>query len=285
MYDKVKAQWTKHEAKLKESLAKATPEEQDAILDTLNWMKTTDMAVVVSQAQNEAADFLEKFQALIDEYNAGSANVEEIYEQLLRLAQSLNDEEQRHVREQLSDEELTVFDILTKPAVNITPKERKAVNKVAQDMLHTLKAKRLVLDWRKRQQSRAAVRLCIEESLDKLPRAYTLSAHRPNELFKLGGGEDKIKLRLCNALPAGGFPCVEGGILNAQCAETPLMRCPCCLSQAGLGVSADKHEITHVQVGEDEAEVGRAKCILAGLWQHIFPGTDSEFVRGTALRV
>ncbi|HOA61015.1 MAG: HsdR family type I site-specific deoxyribonuclease [Verrucomicrobia bacterium] len=123
-------------------------------------------------------DFLQKFQALIDEYNAGSANVEETYEQLLRLAQSLNDEEQRHVREQLSDEELTVFDILTKPAVDITPKERKAVKKVAQDMLHTLKAKRLVLDWRKRQQSRAAVRLCIEESLDKLPRAYTPDLYR-----------------------------------------------------------------------------------------------------------
>ncbi|HRZ55111.1 MAG TPA: DEAD/DEAH box helicase, partial [Candidatus Paceibacterota bacterium] len=60
MYDKVKAQWTKHEATLKESLAKATPEEHDAILDTLNWMKTTDMAVVVSQAQNEAADFKAK---------------------------------------------------------------------------------------------------------------------------------------------------------------------------------------------------------------------------------
>jgi type I restriction enzyme R subunit len=40
-------------------------------------------------------------------------------------------------------------------------------------MLHTLKAKALVLDWRKRQQTRAAVRLCIEEALDKLPPAYT----------------------------------------------------------------------------------------------------------------
>ena len=39
-------------------------------------------------------------------------------------------------------------------------------------MLLTLKAKALVLDWRKRQQTRAAVRLCIEEWLDKLPPVY-----------------------------------------------------------------------------------------------------------------
>jgi type I restriction enzyme R subunit len=31
----------------------------------------------------------------------------------------------------------------------------------------------LVLDWRKRMQSRALVKLCIVETLDQLPRAYT----------------------------------------------------------------------------------------------------------------
>jgi type I restriction enzyme, R subunit len=38
--------------------------------------------------------------------------------------------------------------------------------------LSTLNAEKLVLDWRKRQQSRAAVRLCIEDYLDQLPDAY-----------------------------------------------------------------------------------------------------------------
>ena len=36
-----------------------------------------------------------------------------------------------------------------------------------------LKAERLVLDWRKHQQTRAAVRLDIEMILDKLPEEYT----------------------------------------------------------------------------------------------------------------
>ncbi len=59
MYDKVRAQWTVYEQELKQRLAKA-PEEQAAILDTLNWMRSTDMAVVVSQAQNEVTDFEKK---------------------------------------------------------------------------------------------------------------------------------------------------------------------------------------------------------------------------------
>lgn len=123
-------------------------------------------------------DFLEKFQALIDEYNAGSANVETIFEELLKFAKKLNEEEQRHVREQMTEEELAIFDILTKPRVDITAKEEKQVKKVAKNMLQTLKAKALVLDWRKRQQTRAAVRLCIEEWLDKLPAVYTSAIYQ-----------------------------------------------------------------------------------------------------------
>ncbi|MCX6927160.1 MAG: DUF3387 domain-containing protein, partial [Verrucomicrobia bacterium] len=120
------------------------------------------------------SDFLEMFQALIDEYNAGSANVEANYEGLVKFTQKLNEEEQRHIKEQLTEEELAVFDILTKPRVDITAKEEREVKKVAKDMLQTLKGEKLVLDWRKRQQSRAIVGLCIEEFLDKLPQAYSL---------------------------------------------------------------------------------------------------------------
>ena len=39
--------------------------------------------------------------------------------------------------------------------------------------METLKEEMLVLDWRKRQQSRAAVLVSIEDTLDLLPRIYT----------------------------------------------------------------------------------------------------------------
>jgi len=104
--------------------------------------------------------------------------VEAIYEQLVKFAQKLNDEEQRHIKEKLTEEELAMFDILTKPQVDITAKEVREVKKVAKAMLQSIKAEKLVLDWRKRQQSRAMVRLCIEEFLDKLPPVYTPELYR-----------------------------------------------------------------------------------------------------------
>ena len=148
-----------------------------AEIERLRAAITAKLQAMVAQNRSRV-DFLEKFQRLIDEYNAGSANVEVIYEELLKFAQKLNVEEQRHVREQLSEEELAIFDILMKPRPDITAKEEKQVKKVATDLLHTLKAQKLVLDWRKRQQSRAAVRLCIREFLDKLPQAYTPDLYR-----------------------------------------------------------------------------------------------------------
>jgi len=53
--------------------------------------------------------------------------------------------------------------------MNLTKKDEQQVKNVAREMLQTLKKEKLVLDWRKKQQSRAAVRLCIEEMLDRLP--------------------------------------------------------------------------------------------------------------------
>ena len=47
------------------------------------------------------------------------------------------------------------------------------MKKVARELLEILNAEKLVLDWRSRQQSRAAVRQLTEIELDKLPDPYT----------------------------------------------------------------------------------------------------------------
>ena len=119
-------------------------------------------------------DYLERFQRMIDDYNAGSLNVEEFFRRLMEFAQNLNQEEQRAVGEQLTEEELAVFDLLTKPEMDLTAKERTQVKKTAHELLETLKREKLVIDWRKRQQARAEVRVTIETLLDRgLPEAYT----------------------------------------------------------------------------------------------------------------
>jgi len=121
------------------------------------------------QLNRSRTNLLERFQRIIDDYNAGSLNVEETFQQLLKLTQELHEEEKRGIRENLSEEELALFDILLRREMRLTQKEEQQVKKVARDLLETLKKERLVLDWRKKQQSRAAVRLCIEQAFEGLP--------------------------------------------------------------------------------------------------------------------
>ena len=119
-------------------------------------------------------NLLEEFQRMIDEYNSGSANVEAFFAKLMAFAQRLNDEDKRGVAEQLTEEELAIFDLLTKPDVELSAADERKVKKVAKDLLETLKREKLTLDWRKQQSTRATVRYTIETALDKdLPRTYT----------------------------------------------------------------------------------------------------------------
>ena len=75
------------------------------------------------------------------------------------------------MREHLSEEELTIFDILTRPGPRLSTEEREEVKKVARQLLQRLN-ELLVLGWRQKIQSRAKVRIEIEDTLDALPRAY-----------------------------------------------------------------------------------------------------------------
>ncbi len=125
------------------------------------------------QLNRTRADFAEKFEALIETYNAGSRSIEELFQELLKLSNSLNDEQQRHVRENMSEEELVIFDILTRPAPALSTDERTEVKKVARELLTRLKSL-LVLNWRQKSTARSQLKLTIEDTLDTgLPRAYT----------------------------------------------------------------------------------------------------------------
>ncbi len=118
------------------------------------------------------ADYLEKFEELIADYNAGSQNIDELFEALLKLSRALDEEQVRHVREELSEDELTIFDLLTRPEPELTADERAEVKKVTRQLFERLQSV-LVLDWRKRASSRAQVQEAIADTLDRLPEAYT----------------------------------------------------------------------------------------------------------------
>lgn len=81
-----------------------------------------------------------RFRKLIDEYNAGSKNIEQLFAELIRFAQSRNEEDKRAVSEGLTEEELALFDILTKPDPKLTKAQEAEVKRVVKELLEILKA-------------------------------------------------------------------------------------------------------------------------------------------------
>jgi type I restriction enzyme R subunit len=119
------------------------------------------------------ADFREKFEALIATYNAGSRSVEQIYKDLVQLSLQLSQEQQRHIRENLSEEELAMFDILLQSAPALSDKDRTKVKQSARELVEKFK-QLLVLNWQQKSEARAKLKLLIQDALDiGLPRAYT----------------------------------------------------------------------------------------------------------------
>ena len=118
-------------------------------------------------------DLVERFEKLVEDYNAGTINVEKFFKKLLEFSKALTEEEARSLSEGLTEEQLAVFDLLTRPAPELSEDEKAQVKRVAEELLTILKRDKIVLDWRKEQATRAGVRVAVEETLDRLPEKFT----------------------------------------------------------------------------------------------------------------
>jgi type I restriction enzyme R subunit len=118
-------------------------------------------------------DLVDRFETLVADYNAGSINTEKFFEELLAFSKGLNEEESRALSEDLTEEQLAVFDLLMRPAPPLSDAETAQVKRVSEELLTVLRRDKLVLDWRKQQGTRAAVRVAVEETLDRLPEVFT----------------------------------------------------------------------------------------------------------------
>ena len=119
-------------------------------------------------------DFAQRLQKIIDAYNAGGSSTENYYEDLLKFARDMQAEDERHVREGLTDDELELFDLLKKDGM--TQDETQKVKLAAKSLLHRLleeQPKVLVQDWYRDTQSSKVVRSAVEQVLDtNLPESY-----------------------------------------------------------------------------------------------------------------
>lgn len=123
--------------------------------------------------------FSNRFRNIIDRYNAGGSENEDYYEQLIKLLEDLQREQQRPDLEGLTEAELEMYDLLIRGR-KLTKEEEKKVKLAAKNLYKKLtedKAKLLVVDWYKDEQPKLRVRKAIEYTLNEdLPPSYDKDA-------------------------------------------------------------------------------------------------------------
>ncbi len=120
-------------------------------------------------------DYYERYQAIIDAYNAEQdrATIEKTFMALMKLAEDLDTEQQRYIREGFSsDEELALYDLLFQD--NLSRQEIKQLKEVTVDLYAKIKSKIAELDhWTEKQDTKAAVHNLIRDVLwEELPGSY-----------------------------------------------------------------------------------------------------------------
>ena len=121
-------------------------------------------------------NYYDRYQKIIEDYNNGQnqANIEKTFMDLMNLANSMDQEQQRYVREGFSsDEELSLYDMLF--SENLSKQDIQKIKQVAIDLLAKVKAKIAELDhWTDKQETKAAVDNLIRDTLwNELPASYS----------------------------------------------------------------------------------------------------------------
>ena len=119
--------------------------------------------------------FSQRYRNIVDRYNAGGSENEDYYEQLIKLIEELQQENERANTEGLTEEELEIYDLLA-AGKKLTQKEEQKVKLSARNLFKKLTESRkelLVVDWYKDDQTRETVRSTVAVSLNEdLPDSY-----------------------------------------------------------------------------------------------------------------
>ena len=126
------------------------------------------------QGNKTRIKFSERYKAIIDKYNSGNSSNENYYEDLIGFVDDLKEEDERNIKEGLTEEELELYDLLKKD--NLTKKEEDQVKLSAKKLYEAIMredSETKVVDWYKDDQPRRKVKLRVEKILDDfLPKSY-----------------------------------------------------------------------------------------------------------------
>lgn len=131
-------------------------------------------AVDAARRNPTRAELVERIEQLIDDYNAGSVNIDEYLRRLIELSNTLSEDEQQAARKGMTEEQLAIFDLLTQPDPVLTDEERETVKAGARALLEHLHEV-IVQDWHRKAEVLSDVDSTIRRVLDQsLPAPYTV---------------------------------------------------------------------------------------------------------------
>lgn len=147
---------------------------QNLVLKDLQELIQIRLSGMLSANPNRI-DYMQRYQEIIAAYNSEQdrATIEKTFMDLMDLANSMSEEQQRYIREGFSsDEELSLYDMLFKD--NLSKSDIKAIKMVAVELLSKIKAKIAEFDhWTDKQETKAAVDNLIRDTLwQGLPESF-----------------------------------------------------------------------------------------------------------------
>lgn len=120
--------------------------------------------MVQRNPSRQRQDLLARYQAIIAEYNQETdrATIEQTFDALMKLLEDLSEEENRAVREGLTEEYLAVFDLLCAEKDNLDTRTRNRIKTLAQSLIDAIKAQIQPIDnWRDKNATRSQLETFI----------------------------------------------------------------------------------------------------------------------------
>lgn len=160
-FDRLRAEFMKHK-------------HQNLLLQDLQQLVEERLAEMLGRNPSRI-DYYERYQAIIQNYNAEQdrAAIEKVFSDLLDLANDLDSETERYIREGFENEEqLALFDLLKKDT--LSKEDIKILKASAKDLLKVInKSISDMNNWREKESTRAAMESIIRDTLwGSLPDCY-----------------------------------------------------------------------------------------------------------------
>ena len=155
--------------KLRDEFAKKVRHKATALQDI---REIVEQKLVEMLACNPSRmDYQQKYEEIVDDYNREKdrVNIEKTFRRLMELMDELDAEQKRAIEEGLNEDELALFDLLTKD--DLAKTERERVKQASRNLLASIKARLAELDrfWEKEQTKADVEVFILDEVYASLP--------------------------------------------------------------------------------------------------------------------